>query len=289
MQGTPENPNADHPESLVTASPVRVGTWTRAAFVERIDSVAVEEPLEIRLGQAESGRRQRQTVAITMRTPGQDEDLAVGFLVSEAILREPSDLQHVTIGRGVAIVDLHPGVTVDLARLQRHFYTTSSCGVCGKSSLEAVEAECEGPRQEGARLAARIVPQLVERLRQAQPTFARTGGLHAAGLFDTTGALLGLREDVGRHNAVDKLLGAEFRAQRWPLHDRVLVLSGRASFELIQKAAIARIPIVAAVGAPSSLAVQLARQFRMTLLGFVRDDRFNVYSARERLFFDSEH
>ena len=235
-----------------TASRITVTTWNQDGRTERVDAVAVEEPLEIRIEQGEPGRRQRQTVAITMRTPGQDEDLAVGFLVSETIVREPSELQQVMLGRGVAMVDLQPGVSVDLSRLQRHFYTSSSCGVCGKSSLEAVEAVCEGPRLGGSGIAAAIVPRLVERLRQAQPTFARTGGLHAAGLFDLAGNLLGLREDVGRHNAVDKLLGAEFRAARWPLHEQILVLSGRASFDLIQKAAVARIPIVVAVGAPSS-------------------------------------
>src|SRR5438034_5364353 len=250
------------------------------------DVLAVEEPLEVRLGCDVGGRRVHRAVSITMRTPGHDLDLAVGFLFTEGIIVAREQVAGVrACGAGnVARVDLHPGVAVDLTRLERHFYTTSSCGVCGKASLEAVRV-CTRNRPSAARpvVEAAIIHRLPEALRAAQPVFDRTGGLHAAALFDARGRLLCLREDVGRHNALDKLIGAQFLLGRTPLSENVLLVSGRASFELVQKAAVAGVPVLAAVGAPSSLAVSLARECGLTVIGFLREDRFNVYTGEERI------
>jgi FdhD protein len=250
------------------------------------DAVAVEEPLEIRLAFDQDGRRLRRGISVTMRTPGHDSELAVGFLFTEGIIDAPDQVAQVQDwGRGnVVRVDLAPGVSVDLARLERHFYAASSCGVCGKASLEAVRVRPRfAPIAGRPVVEAGVIGRLPETLRAAQVAFDRTGGLHAAALFDPDGRLLGLREDVGRHNALDKLIGAAFLAGRTPLCDGILLVSGRASFELVQKAAVAGIPMLAAVGAPSSLAIELARQHGMTLAGFVRADRFNIYSEPGRI------
>jgi FdhD protein len=249
------------------------------------DLVAVEEPLEIRIGD--------RNVAITMRTPGNDAELAAGFLFTEGIL--PRDIFHrasspvsiETGPRNVVTVTLADESGVDFERLERHFYLSSSCGVCGKASIQALEksmeqAGCMAPPRTGPALDRELIHKLPEALRSRQAVFDRTGGLHAAGLFDLEGALIDTREDVGRHNAVDKLIGAAL-LKDVPLHDRVLMLSGRASFELVQKALMAGIPVMAAVGAPSSLAVETALRFGMTLAGFVRGGRFNVYSGEWRL------
>jgi FdhD protein len=249
------------------------------------DLVAVEEPLEIRIGD--------RNVAITMRTPGNDAELAAGFLFTEGIL--PRDVFHhasspvsiETGPRNVVTVTLADESGVDFERLERHFYLSSSCGVCGKASIQALEksmeqAGCMAPPRSGPALDRELIHKLPEALRSRQAVFDRTGGLHAAGLFDLEGALIDTREDVGRHNAVDKLIGAAL-LKDVPLHDRVLMLSGRASFELVQKALMAGIPVMAAVGAPSSLAVETALRFGMTLAGFVRGGRFNVYSGEWRL------
>ncbi len=242
------------------------------------DFVAVEEPLEIRLGE--------KSVALTMRTPGHDEDLAAGFLFSEGVLHSPSQVKRIfPCGKANTIrVELEDGVVVDWKRLERHFYRTSSCGVCGKASLEAlsVVGVKEIPR-EGFKISKEIICEMPLRLRAEQEVFDKTGGLHAAALFSREGKLISCREDVGRHNAVDKLLGAQFLEGRTPLSDVVLFLSGRTSFELMQKAVVAGIPMVVAVGAPSSLAVDLAKQFHVTLLGFTRDKRFNIYHGEERV------
>jgi FdhD protein len=234
------------------------------------DVVAVEEPLEIRIG----GR----PVAVTMRTPGHDEELALGFALSEGLRPEgarlPDDLAANTVELDA------PGF--DPGRLARSFYTSSSCGVCGKGALDAVAVEA--PRVESdLRVDAAIVATLPDRLRQAQPAFDATGGIHATGLFDATGRLLCLREDVGRHNAMDKVVGWALRERRLPLVDAVLCVSGRLSFELVQKAAVAGCPILVAVGAPSSLAVELAADRGVTLCGFVRGGRMNVYTESWRI------
>jgi FdhD protein len=241
------------------------------------DLVAVEEPLQIRL----AGR----DIAITMRTPGHDRELAAGFLFTEGILQQPSQISRITADeKGALNVRLANGVQIDPERLARNFYVTSSCGVCGKASIDALRAVgCPALPRDRPVIDARILPGLPQRLREAQAVFEHTGGLHAAGLFDMSGKLLGLREDVGRHNAVDKLVGSAFLEDRLPLGEHILMLSGRVSFELVQKALMAGIPIVAAVGAPSSLAVETALRFGMTLVGFLRGERFNVYAGQSRL------
>ena len=234
------------------------------------DSVAVEEPLEIRIG----GR----PVAVTMRTPGHDEELALGFCLSEGLEPRAAALPDDLAANAVE-VDA-PGF--DPGRLQRSFYTSSSCGVCGKGALEAVAVDA--PRVEGPlHVDAALLTDLPDRLRAAQPAFASTGGLHATGLFDPAGQLLCVREDVGRHNAMDKVLGWAFGRGLLPLERSVLCVSGRLSFELVQKAAVAGCPVLVAVGAPSSLAVELAHDRGITLCGFVRDGGHNVYSEPWRL------
>jgi FdhD protein len=261
------------------------------------DHLAVEEPLEIRLGYNENGERTIRPISITMRTPGHDVDLALGFLFAEGIIQGFDDVDTVrhsgptggkVRNRNIVTITLKRGVAFDAARLERHFYTTSSCGVCGKTSLEALAlAGCPKLPANGPVLDAEIVHRLPATLLEAQPVFEQTGGLHAAALFDTQGTLLATREDIGRHNALDKLIGAAVMDRCLPLHEGVLLVSGRASFELTQKALMAEIPVLAAVGAPSSLAVELAQAHGMTLLGFVRDGRFNVYSGAHRIRYRS--
>jgi FdhD protein len=234
------------------------------------DAVAVEEPLEIRIG--------GEAVAVTMRTPGHDEELALGFCLSEGLrpraARLPSDLAANTVE-----VD---ATGFDRERLRRSFYTSSSCGVCGKGALDAVAVEA--PRvHDDVRVPGAVLAALPERLRSGQAAFSATGGLHATGLFDAGGELLCLREDVGRHNAMDKVVGWAFVEGRLPLRASILCVSGRLSFELVQKAAVAGCPIVAAVGAPSSLAIELARDRGVTICGFVREGRLNVYSEPWRI------
>ncbi len=265
---------------------VRVCRVTDTGLTEHPDLLAAEAPLEIRLGCEGAGPRGERAVSVTMRTPGHDRDLAVGFLFAEGIVtaREQVLAVHACRGGNVVRVRLRTGVPVDLARLERHFYTTSSCGVCGKTSLEAVGLVRPARPPEGRPVVEpEVIRRLPETLRAAQVVFDRTGGLHAAALFDPRGNLLGVREDVGRHNALDKLIGAQFLDGRTPLSDGALLVSGRASFELVQKATVAGIPILAAVGAPSSLAVDLAREYGLTLIGFVRPDGFNVYTGAGRV------
>ncbi len=235
------------------------------------DLLAVEEPLQIRA----NGR----DLSITMRTPGHDLELAAGFLFTEGILKTRADVAAAECGENSVTLTLAEGVDAGTAR---SFYTSSSCGVCGKASIDSLHAAgCE--MLPPLRVARDVIHGLPEQLRATQSVFDHTGGLHGAALFDASGKLEMVREDVGRHNAVDKLIGAAFLDGRLPLGDRILLLSGRASFELVQKAVMAGIPVVAAVGEPSSLAVQTAMRFGMTLLGFVRDGRFNVYSGIGRL------
>lgn len=261
--------------------------------VESADRVAVEEPLEIRVVVEEGGRRQRHPIAVTMRTPGHDLELAAGFLHGEGALAGKdavAGIGHCTSGgaeeaRNVVEVALVPGTAFDPERFSRHVYTTSSCGVCGRASLEAVRALLlpapAGPA--GPLVSRETLFGLPDRLGRGQAVFAATGGLHAAALFDAAGTLELLREDVGRHNALDKLVGALLLEGQLPARDRLLMVSGRASFELVQKAVMAGLPLLAAVGAPSSLAVELAREHGMTLIGFLRGGRFNLYSGADRL------
>ncbi len=243
------------------------------------DYVAVEEPLQIRL----AGR----DIAVTMRTPGHDRELAAGFLFTEAILRNAGQIAAITTDdRGSVDVRLRDGVQIDTEAVARNFYVTSSCGVCGKASIDALRASgCRSLAEDSLDVEAHILSSLPEKLRESQAVFDYTGGLHAAGLFRATGELVELREDVGRHNAVDKLIGWAFLHDRLPLDQMILMLSGRISFELVQKAVMAGIPIIAAVGAPSSLAIETAQRFGTTLAGFIRERRFNLYSSPSRVRF----
>lgn len=262
------------------------------------DSLTIEEPLEIRLEFGPLAVRQEQTISITMRTPGHDRELAAGFLYTEGLLDGAEQLRelrgygpHVGPGRtqnGVT-VSLHPGAPVELGRLQRHFYTTSSCGVCGKSALEALAlAGDHQPLADDLLVSAQTLYALPNILRTEQEVFGRTGGLHGCALFNEDGQLLCVREDVGRHNALDKLIGAQLLEGKLPLCGRVLLLSGRASFELLQKAFLAEIPVVAAVGAPSSLAVGVAERFGITLIGWLRGERFTIYTHPARVRVSAE-
>ena len=269
------------------------------------DNLAIEEPLEIQLTYGPSNTRQTRSISVTMRTPGDDFDLAAGFLMTEGVIRNANDVEQISYAgdsflegtdspqamdvlkvgskQNTVRVDLAAEVEVNVGSLQRNFYTTSSCGICGKASLLALRTVCPPRAINDFKVESQLLYRLPERLRASQGVFDRTGGLHGAGLFDSAGNLLALREDVGRHNAVDKLIGSEFLADRTPLRDRLLLLSGRASFELLQKALMGGLPMVAAVGAPSSLAVQVAKEFDITLVGFLREDHFNIYHGSKRI------
>lgn len=252
----------------------------------RDDVLAVEEPLEIRVAFGAGAARRRQSVAVTMRTPGHDFELAMGFLFTEGLIAKGADvtmMRYVGDDMNVLQVELHPDFPYDPERLSRNFYASSSCGVCGKGSIEMVQTHsCYTLTAGEPLLTAALVHGLPALLSKGQDVFACTGGLHAAGLFDAEGRLLILREDVGRHNAVDKLVGVAIREGSLPLRNHILLVSGRAGFELVQKAVMAGIPVLAAVGAPSSLSVSLAETYGMTLIGFLRDKRFNVYAGEER-------
>jgi FdhD protein len=268
---------------------------TRVTVVEsgeissRRDRLATEEPLEIR---AAGPGQEAVRVAVTMRTPGSDPELAAGFLFTEGLLDGPDEISEIRYcGLGDGIEQDYNTLTVHLRRpfdpgiLQRNFYATSSCGVCGKASIDQLEVRCE-PLLPGALVRRSVLESFPTELRSGQRVFEETGGLHAAGLFDLSGRLGGLQEDVGRHNAMDKLVGRELLEGRLPGADRVVLVSGRASFELVQKAAVAVIPIFCAVSAPSTLAVETAKRLGMTLVGFLRGERFNVYSHPERIELD---
>ena len=273
-----------------STTPVAVRRVTTGGVRDERDLVATEEPMEIRVVTSADGER-TDAVAITMRTPGHDFELAVGFLLSEGMLAgredvvdvsycpDPDDMQQYNIVQ----VTLAPGALFEPGLLTRNFYTTSSCGVCGKASLEALRTFGAVSVGQSPRVAASLVRELPGRLRAAQPVFEQTGGLHAAALFVAQGDLLTLREDVGRHNAFDKLVGHHLMAGDLPLAQHVVVVSGRASWELMQKALAAGISPLVAVGAPSSLAVELANEFGMTLVGFASADRFNVYAGGHRI------
>jgi FdhD protein len=287
---------------------------THAVSIEKVlgfsshhaqDSLAVEEPLEIQLAHGAPGARSVKSLSVTMRTPGHDFDLAAGFLMTEGVVHDPNDIDQIVYlansaelpaanlqtesalpyrpEKNVVRVELAPDVVVSLANLERNFYTTSSCGICGKASLLALQTVCPPRRKNVFQIEAEVLYQLPNRLREAQSLFNLTGGIHGAALFDSTGKLLAVREDVGRHNAVDKLLGAEFLADRTPLRSTLLLLSGRASFELLQKALMGGVSMVASVGAPSSLAVQVAKDFDITLVGFLRQGHFNIYHGAKHI------
>ena len=256
------------------------------------DTLATEEPLEIRLVFSEGGQRLSKPISITMRTPGNDADLATGFLFTEGIIQDPSEIASATpdpLAENKIDIQLAPLVQFDWQKLERHFYTSSSCGVCGKSSIDSLRSACrlqlKSPQWQ---VASGFLMQLPDMLRKAQELFESTGGLHASALYDTNGHLLLLREDVGRHNALDKVIGAALQQNLLPLENHILLLSGRASFELLQKAAMAGIKMVCAVGAPSSLAVELAKEFDITLVGFLKANKFNIYAAAKRVQLSQE-
>jgi len=277
------------------------GLGTSHVLIEKIsvngrkkaeDVLALEEPLEIRLAYFKGKDVLQKALSVTMRTPGDDVDLALGFLLSEGIIGEKADvvkaeyLPHKSdlSRKNRLLIGLSKEVDFDFKKLERHFYTSSSCGVCGKASIEAVETNCNLQLTHNQPIVnMKIISSLPNILRNAQNLFDKTGGIHAAGLFDKEGKLILLREDVGRHNAVDKVIGAALQRNLFPLSDLILQVSGRTSFELVQKTLMAGIPVLSAVGAPSSLAVDLARENGMTLLGFVRDGRFNIYTNGERI------
>jgi len=257
----------------------------------RKDVVAVEEPLEIRIEYAIDGLLKRAPISITMRTPGEDFELAVGFLHGEGIIQAKEDVREVSYCQGdqpqtynIVLVKLASKVSFDPEVLARNFYTTSSCGVCGKASLEAIDLKgCEKITDVDLQVSSDVLRRLPSILREKQGLFERTGGIHAAGLFTQSGECISIREDVGRHNAVDKVVGQAFLKSMIPLDRHILVVSGRTSFEIMQKALVARVSTIAAVGAPSSLAVDLAKKFGMTLLGFTKADGFNVYAGSRRI------
>lgn len=264
---------------------VPVKKVTANAVTDEHDALAVEEPLEIRLEYQQAGKTVHKSISVTMRTPGQDAELAMGFLYTEGIVKNATDVVEVEdVRENVVMVALSNSIQPNLGSLERNFYTTSSCGVCGKASIEAVHVACNIlDTKDELRVPAQLLYRLPARLREQQRVFESTGGLHACALFDVEGTLLLSREDVGRHNALDKLVGAALKANMLPLNDHVLMLSGRASFELVQKAAMAGVKIVAAVGAPSSLAVQMAEDWGMTLVGFLRGERCNIYTGAQRI------
>jgi FdhD protein len=270
---------------------VTVGTAESDRRRDRADHVATEEPLEIRLVAGSNVR----TIAVTMRTPGADFELAVGFLFGEGIVSSKEDVRQVSYcvdpeidpeqHFNIVNVELSSALMPDLRALERHFYTSSACGVCGKATLESLQERGFRQPPSGPRVAATTIYELPDKLLEAQGVFESTGGLHACGLFDPDGRLLCLREDVGRHNAVDKVVGWALLNEQLPLHDRIALVSGRSSYEILQKCLAAGVPIVCSVSAPSSLAVAVAAEFGMTLLGFLRDRRVNIYAGEARLSF----
>ncbi len=275
----------------LSVKPVEITKVTSAGGKLTPDLMAVEEPLEIRLGFGPQGDRIQKSLSVTMRTPGHDYELATGFLFTEGIIDSYDQIESIKycedVGRqeekdNVLRVELKPAVRLNLEKLQRNFYTSSSCGVCGKSSIEAVNVSCQQILDD-IQLRSKVIHVLSGKLREAQQIFEHTGGLHAVGLFDLDGELLLTREDVGRHNAMDKIIGACLFKKEIPLSKKIMMVSGRASFELVQKSLRAGAPIMAAVGAPSSLAVTLANEMGMTLIGFVRDNTFNIYCGKQRI------
>jgi FdhD protein len=260
---------------------VNAGEWQNFQ-----DELAMEEPLEIQLEYGREHNRRIKSISVTMRSPGNDIELALGFLYTEGIIRNYSDVHNVVCpDSNLVQVFLNEIIEPDLQKLERHFYTSSSCGVCGKSSIDAVHT-ISGHGKGGndvIEVSTSLICHLPLILRERQNMFRQTGGIHASALFSIDGELLLISEDVGRHNALDKLIGAAFIQKILPIDKQILLLSGRASFELIQKAIMAGIPVVCAIGAPSTLAVQLAKEHGLTLVGFLREERFNIYAGKERI------
>ncbi|MEP5612030.1 MAG: formate dehydrogenase accessory sulfurtransferase FdhD [Cyclobacteriaceae bacterium] len=258
------------------------------------DLIVMEEPLEIRLGYGLEGFREQMSLAVTMRTPTSDEELSLGFLYSEGVINTIDEVLSVKYCDDLGIVDnrenvirveLSPTVQLDIKQFNRNFYTTSSCGVCGKAAIEAINVTCNPLPKDSIKVHQKTIFDLPQKLREAQEVFKHTGGLHASAIFDLEGNLLAHREDVGRHNALDKLIGHYLKTDVEQLKASILLLSGRISFELVQKAVRASIPVIAAVGAPSSLAVDMAKDFGITLIGFLGEKKFNIYNAKQRIAF----
>lgn len=272
-----------------SVTPITIIKVDEYSSISKEDFLAAEEPLEIRLGYGSAEHRQQKSISVTMRTPGNDFELAIGFLFTEGIIENAAQVASIKHCNGlhenVVRVELMDDLELDMSKLERNFYTTSSCGVCGKSSIDAVKTVCRLPEsiQDDLQFSSEVIYRLPDLLRKNQSVFNHTGGLHGCALFDNDGKLLFTREDVGRHNALDKLIGATLQQNLFPLNKYLLLLSGRASFELIQKAYMAGIKIVAAVGAPSSLAVQMAADAGITLIGFLRGEKFNIYSGAQRV------
>lgn len=272
---------------------IEISKFGDAGITLKTDDVAVEEPLEIQVSSTSADGAAAKSVSITMRTPGADHELAIGFLFTEGIITSADQVLSVQHHgetdpdsglRNVVRVDIDPNVDLHLDRLERHFYTTSSCGVCGKASLDALRVSGQSSLAAHQTLfSAKLLTDMPDIVREHQPLFSKTGGLHAAAIFGPDGEIAIVKEDVGRHNATDKAIGALFSAGRLPANQMALLVSGRASFELMQKALVAGIPLLAAVGAPSSLAVKMAKEFNMTLIGFLRDGSFNIYAGSERI------
>ena len=260
---------------------------TGDTITETDDKVAIEEPLEIQLAYSTPTGHLQKSIAVTMRTPGNDEELAAGFLFTEGIINSTSAIKEIkkySADENRVLVTLHENVLPLLSNATRNFYTTSSCGICGKASIDAISIiSVYEDSNDQLFIHASILYHLQDGIKKQQKVFEDTGGIHASALFDSEGNLLMLREDVGRHNALDKIIGAAVLNKQLPLSNCILFLSGRASFELIQKAMMAGIKMIAAVGAPSSLAVELAKETDITLIGFLRNDRFNIYSGKQRI------
>lgn len=274
-----------------SVKPLNLTKWQQDQFVSKPDVLAVEEPLEIRLNYLSNGERIERALSVTMRTPGNDLELTLGFLFSEGIVNSYSDIKSIrhceTVEKeeekeNVVKVVISDTIEIDSDTFQRNFYTTSSCGVCGKSSIEAIEVSCP-VQTSNLKISSRLITSLPNKLRSAQTVFEYTGGLHASAIFSATGEVLLMREDVGRHNALDKVVGASLFKEEIPLNQHILLVSGRTSFELVQKAARAGLVMVLAIGAPSSLAVELAKKQGITLVGFLKANSFNVYSHPERI------
>ncbi|MDB4347490.1 formate dehydrogenase accessory sulfurtransferase FdhD [Bacteroidia bacterium] len=270
----------NNPTQAIHITRVEVDT-----VVEKNDALAVEEPVEISISAfTASPPLLNKNISITMRTPGTDLDLALGFLFTEGIIADAKQVDGHETGENTINILLNDSMPLDLSKIERHFYTSSSCGVCGKASIDSIKTVCRLQDIESTFSVPKdLIKALPNELRKQQEVFESTGGLHAAALFDLNGKLMQLREDVGRHNALDKLIGWSFQNDNLPLNQHLLLLSGRASFELIQKAAMAGINFIMAVGAPSSLAVELAQDFDITLVGFLNENRYNVYHGVERI------
>jgi len=271
------------PRKVRSVDLTQVSEWDDGELRRKDDYLAGEEPLEIRIGE--------HPLSVTMRTPGQDLELAAGFLFTEGLVQRREQILKLQSASPVGApnsgnvvqVELTPDAVPDFDKMRRHFFAASSCGICGKASIDSVRSRLLQPPNPDFQVAPELLLRLPDALRSSQDVFERTGGLHAAALFDARGTLLALREDIGRHNAVDKLIGWALREGRLPLAESVLLVSGRGGFEIIQKAIVAGLPVVASVSAPSSLAVQLARELRLTLIGFLRGRRFVIYAGEERL------